>query len=122
MILVDTSVWADHFGRRNAAIADLIEHDELLGHPFVTAELALGSLADWTSTVALLASLPQARVARQPELMVLIERQRLSGSGIGFVDAHLLASAMLSGALLWSRDKRLTVQAQRLGCAWTPPV
>ena len=119
MILADTSIWADHFDRRKRTLAGLLAREEVLGHPFVTAELALGNLADWSDTVAMLELLPQARVARPTELMILIEQEKLQGSGIGFVDAHLLASCRLSGALLWTRDKRLVAQAERLDCSWS---
>ena len=120
MILVDTSIWADHFGRRDADLALLLEREDALGHAFVTAEIALGNLADPAGTVAMLESLPQAAVATQAELMLLIERARLAGSGIGFVDAHLLAGCQLSAAMLWTRDKRLRVTAEALELAWEP--
>ncbi len=122
MILVDTSIWADQFDRGDSVLAELLEREEVLGHAYVTAELALGNLADWPNTVAMLSSLPQASVATHIELMVLIERERLQGCGIGMVDAHLLASCFLSSAPIWTRDRRLAAQAQRLGCAWTPPM
>jgi predicted nucleic acid-binding protein len=120
MILADTSIWADYFDRRNSSLAELLAHEQVLGHAFVTAELALGNLANWSATVAMLESLPQARLATHSELLVLVQRECIQGSGIGFVDAHLVASCRLSCALLWTRDKRLGVQAQRLGCAWKP--
>ena len=120
MILVDTSIWADHFGRRNAHLDELIRHEIVLGHEFVTAEIALGNLADPAATIWMLESIPQARIASHPELLILIQRGRLAGSGIGFVDAHLLAACQLSGAQMWTRDKRLRVQAHALGVAWEP--
>ena len=120
MILVDTAVWADHFGRSDEVLAGLLEREQVLGHAFVTAEMALGNLADPLATIAMLNALPQAYVATHAELMTLIEHASLSGSGIGFVDTHLLAAASLSGALLWTRDKRLRAQAERLELAWAP--
>ena len=120
MILVDTSVWADHFGKSDPALFQLLDQEEVLGHPYITAELALGSLADPAGTIALLEALPQGRVATQAELMMLIRRERLAGTGVGFVDAHLLASARLSATAIWTRDKRLRSQAEAWRLAWTP--
>jgi predicted nucleic acid-binding protein len=120
MILVDTSIWADHFARRNAHLDDLIRREIVLGHEFVTAEIALGNLADPPATIWMLESIPQARIAGHSELMILIQRGRLAGTGIGFVDVHLLAACQLSGARMWTRDKRLRVQAEALGIAWEP--
>ena len=119
MILADTSVWVDYLARGDDDFARLLDANALLGHPFVTAEIALGSLADPSGTIALLDSLPEAQRASHDELMELIRCEGLGGSGIGFVDAHLLATCRLSGAALWTRDKRLRTQAERLGCDWT---
>jgi len=120
MIIADTSVWIDHLRRMDDALFGLLEASEVLGHPFVIGELALGTVTNRGETIALLEGLPQGPVASPRELMHLIEREDLVCSGIGFVDAHLLASCRLSDAFLWSRDKRLAAQAQRLGCAWAP--
>ncbi|HYJ83233.1 MAG TPA: PIN domain-containing protein [Allosphingosinicella sp.] len=120
MILVDTSIWADHFGRRNLHLDALIRGNILLNHEFVTAEIALGNLADPQGTLWMLEAMPQARIATHTELMTLIRNARLAGSGIGFVDAHLLAACQLSSAQLWTRDKRLRVQAEALGIFWEP--
>ena len=120
MFLADTSVWIDYLARGDDHFAQLLDDDAVVGHPFVTAELALGSIANPSETIALLESLPQAQTASHGELMQLIRSERLGGSGIGFVDAHLLAACRLSGTSLWTRDKRLRAQSQRLGCAWNP--
>jgi predicted nucleic acid-binding protein len=120
MIIADTSVWIDHLRQTDEALFALLDASEVLGHQFITAELALGTVVERAETIALLEALPQASVASQRELMLLIERERLASSGIGFVDAHLLASCRLSDALLWTRDRRLAAQAQLLGCAWAP--
>jgi len=118
MIIADTSVWIDHLRRLDDDLFGLLDSSEVLGHPFVTGELALGTVRNRGETIALLEALPQAAVASPRELLHLIEREELACSGIGFVDAHLLASCRLSHALLWTRDRRLAAQAQRLGCAW----
>jgi len=119
MILVDTSIWADHFGRREKELARLLENEEVLGHAFVTAELALGNLIDRPGTIGMLEALPRATVASHTELMGMIEQEKLAGGGIGFVDAHLLAACRLSAASLWTRDIRLAAQAAALGLAWS---
>jgi predicted nucleic acid-binding protein len=120
MVLADTSIWIDHLARGDGELARLLGGEAVLGHPFVTAEIALGSLSDPAATIASLETLPQARMASHGELMHLIESERLGGGGIGLVDAHLLAACRLSGVAIWTRDKRLHAQAQRLGCAWAP--
>jgi predicted nucleic acid-binding protein len=120
MILADTTIWVDHLARGDENVARLLDADAVLGHPFVIAEIALGSLSDPAATIALLENLPEAQTASHNELMELIRSERLGGSGIGFVDAHLLAACRLAGSALWTRDKRLRVQAQRLGLAWSP--
>lgn len=121
MILVDTSIWADHLGRGNSDLESLLMAEMVLAHPFVTAEIALGNLADPKGTISLLDSIEQIAVASRGELMILIASAGLAGSGIGFVDAHLLAACRLSGARLWTRDKRLRIQSDLLGMSWQPP-
>jgi predicted nucleic acid-binding protein len=115
VILVDTSVWAAHFrgGRRDLSL--LLEHQQVLGHPFVIGELSCGRLPHRKRTLADLAQLPAAPVAVQDEVLDLIERHRLMGTGLGWVDAHLLASSFLARAPLWTLDRALGGQARRLG-------
>ena len=118
MILVDTSVWVDHLRARDAALVGLLDAGEVLGHPFVLGELALGSLRQRKLVLTSLEDLPQASVATDPEVLNFVERQRLYGFGIGYVDAHLLAAARLTpDASLWTRDRRLHEAAVRLGVA-----
>lgn len=115
MILVDTSIWIDHLRSGDAQLVTLLEDRKVLGHPWVTGELALGNLANRTEVLGLLRNLPQATVATDVEVMTLIDHHRLFGLGIGYVDAHLLASTRLSaGAQLWTRDKRLHAAAVQL--------
>lgn len=122
MILVDTSVWVDHFRIGDAALADRLDDGEVLAHPFVIGELALGDLRRRSVILNGLADLPQAEVATDPEVLVFIDDQALSGLGIGYVDAHLLAATRLThGATLWTRDKRLYAAAERLGLATPRP-
>lgn len=117
MILLDTSVWIDHLRQGEPRLVELLAKGEVLVHPFVVAEVALGSLARRDSVIAILEALPQAPVALHEEVMALIEDERLYGLGIGHVDVHLLASARLAGAALWTRDRRLNAAAERLGVA-----
>jgi predicted nucleic acid-binding protein len=119
VILVDTSVWADHFRTRDIELGGLLERAMVLTHPFVIGEVALGNLRERRTTLDALRHLREARVASPAEILRLIEAERLAGSGVGYVDVHLLASARLTaGARLWTRDKRLSAAADRLGVAW----
>ncbi|HMA28230.1 MAG TPA: type II toxin-antitoxin system VapC family toxin [Thermoanaerobaculia bacterium] len=114
MILVDTSVWIDHLRRKSARLSALLEGGLVLLHPFVVGELALGHLRRRTEILGLLSELPQANAAQHDEVLEFVERHGLTGSGVGWVDAHLLASAALSHASLWTLDRRLVRAAARL--------
>jgi predicted nucleic acid-binding protein len=118
LILVDTSVWVDHLRRGDARLATLLQAAEVLMHPFVLGEIACGGLADRRKLLGLLQDLPGAAVADGDEVLSFIERRRLHGKGLGYVDVHLLAAvALTAGARLWTRDKRLLSAARTLGCA-----
>lgn len=118
MILVDTSVWADHLSVGDAALARLLDAGNVLAHPFVISELALGKLRQRRLILETLQDLPQAVVASHQEVLHFIDCHELFGLGIGFVDAHLLAAARLTaGATLWTRDKHLRGIAHRLTLA-----
>ena len=114
MILVDTSVWVDHLRRGNAELARLLEAAEVAWHPFVLGELLLGNLRPDSEVPALLGELPPAVVAEHEEAIAFVERHRLGGAGIGWVDVHLLCSTALSNARLWTLDRRLRAVASRL--------
>ena len=121
MILVDTSVWVEHLRSASATLTELLGDGEVLGHPFVLGELALGNLRQRGAFLSDLQDLPQAVVAEDEEVLRLIDRQALFGRGIGYVDAHLLAAARLTaGSKLWTRDHRLRAVAAELGLAATP--
>ena len=92
----------------------------LVQHPFVTGELALGTLRERETTLAYLSEdLPRARVASDREFLTFVKRESLAESGIGFVDSHLLASCrLMPGTTLWTRDKRLAQWARECGVAW----
>jgi predicted nucleic acid-binding protein len=117
VIIVDTAVWIDHLREGDTKLAALLEHGRVLAHPWVTGELALGSLRDRAEVLRLLDELPQAPVATPVELLAFIGDHELYGVGIGYVDAQLLAATMLAGAALWTRDRRLRAAADGLGVA-----
>lgn len=119
MIIVDTSVWVDHFRKKDRTLIELLENQQVLGHPFVIGELACGSLANRQKILALLQNLPGSVVAADNEVLLFIEKNSLVGIGIGYIDAHLLASAKLGHArTLWTRDKRLRSAAEQLELAY----
>jgi predicted nucleic acid-binding protein len=122
VILVDTSVWVEHLHVGNENLAALLNGGEVLGHPFVIGELALGNLRPRNPFLSDLRGLPQAIVAEDEEVLRLIDRHALFGRGIGYVDAHLLAATRLTaGSKLWTRDRRLHAVAAQLGLAATLP-
>ena len=107
MILVDTSVWVDHLRSGNEGLVTLLSRDLVLTHPFVIGELACGAIRHRAMVLEHLSRLPRAASADDDEVMALVGTRRLFGRGIGWVDAHLLASALLSGARLMTLDQRL---------------
>ena len=115
MILVDTTVWVEHLRRGLPSLATLLQEGEVLIHPWVIGELACGNLRNRQQVLELLQGLPMATVASDAEVLLLIERDRLMGRGIGYVDAHLLASARLSHCRLWTQDRRLAAVAHEQG-------
>jgi predicted nucleic acid-binding protein len=116
LILADTSVWIDHLRSGNTEMRRYLNRGSIAIHPFIIAELALGSMQDRTKTLALLDLLPQVRVAQLSEVRLTIEARRLYGLGIGLTDAHLIASVFLNPpTLLWTRDKHLRKAAEGLG-------
>lgn len=117
MVLVDTSVWIDHLRRGDDGLARMLGRGEVFGHPFVIGELACGNLRKRVEILALLAALPQAPVAEHSEVLLLVERHRLAGRGLGWVDMHMLASARLGPGRLWTRDRALAAAADALGVA-----
>jgi len=118
MILVDTSVWIDHLCRGDAHLMATLLAGHVLIHPWVIGEIACGTLRERGQVLDLLRSLPLSPVALEDEVLFFIEQYELMGRGIGYVDIHLLASAQLAGARLWTRDKPLVVVANELGVAY----
>lgn len=116
MILVDTSVWIDHLRHPEEKLQDLLQIDEVLTHPFIRLELALGSIANRETVLADLALLPQAPLAEAGELFGLVELRKLYRRGIGITDLHLVAAALLNRSIsIWTRDRRLGEVADELG-------
>ena len=121
MILADTSIWIDHFRSgnlrsRNNELRKRLNEGQIVIHPSIVAELALGSLQERTKTLALLDPLPHVRVAQLSEVRRMIEARRLYSLGIGLTDAQLIASVFINpSTLLWTRDRRLRKAAEGLG-------
>ncbi|MDB5926405.1 MAG: PilT protein-like protein [Betaproteobacteria bacterium] len=119
MILIDTSVWVDHFRKGAPQLASVLENSQVLMHPFVLGELACGNLAHRSEVLRLLGDLPLTPVAADIEALTFIETHALMGRGIGYVDVHLLASVVLAGdAQIWTRDRRLAAVANDLGLSY----
>jgi predicted nucleic acid-binding protein len=113
-MLVDTSVWIDHFRRRHHPLAEHLEAMQVWTHPFVIGELACGNLARREEVLTALDALPQAPIVDHAEVRAFIEAHHLHGRGLGWVDVHLLASARLARLPFWTQDKRLAAVARDL--------
>jgi predicted nucleic acid-binding protein len=118
VILADSTIWINHLRAADERLAELLEIGDVLGHPFVTGEIALGYLRQRDSILSELQDLPQAVLATDEEVLDLINRLRLFGRGIGYVDAHLLAAVrLMPDVRLWTRDRPLQRVAAELGLA-----
>lgn len=121
MILVDTSVWINHFRYGDTTLTNLLNAGQVCVHPFVIGELALGNLQQRDDILDILNNMPRSKIATDEEVMKLINLSKLYGQGIGYIDAHLLASTRLTpGSLLWTLDKRLRAVANQLGLHIAP--
>ncbi len=114
MILVDTSVWIDHLRKGDPELASLLNEGMVLCHPFVIGELACGNLKNRHEILSLLEALPTATVASHEEVLHLVSDRKLHGKGLGWIDTHLLASALLFKSTLWTRDRTLAAAARAL--------
>ena len=115
MILADTSVWVHHLRQGNDRLAGLLSDGQVACHPFVIGELACGNLKNRAEVLLLLGRLPSPVPATHDEVLTLLEVRRLMGRGLGWIDAHLLGTAVLEGFGLWTLDQRLAVAARALG-------
>jgi len=113
-VLVDTSVWVEHLRRGHARLIERLRESDVWCHPFIIGEIACGNLSRRREILSLLGALPQAPVAGHDEVLAFVESNHLMGTGIGWIDAHLLASTKLAGTLLWTLDKRLLTVARSL--------
>jgi predicted nucleic acid-binding protein len=121
MILADSTVWVDHLRSNDARMIRLLDLTAILIHPLVLGEIAMGSMKARNRVLETLTELPRTEIAEHGEVMDLVEREQLYGSGIGFVDAHLPASTLLTpGSRLWTRNRRLRDTAARLDVAARP--
>jgi predicted nucleic acid-binding protein len=120
MTLVDTSVWIDHFRTGNTDMAALLTVGSVMTHPFIIGELACGDLRSRAAILGDIRALPCARMASHEEVHAMIERRKLWGKGIGWIDAHLLAAATLSNLTVWTADKAMSRVARALGVAFQP--
>jgi predicted nucleic acid-binding protein len=118
MILVDTSIWIDHFRRSEPQLSQLLDRGDIVMHPFIVGELLLGHVPRISEMVDDLNTLPKAIVASVDEVLAFISRRKLADTSIGYVDAHLLAAAALTPETrIWTRDRRLLTAAQSLSLA-----
>jgi predicted nucleic acid-binding protein len=118
MILVDSSIWIDHLRLAIPLLEELIAEGEVLTHPFVIGELAMGSLKDRDEMIRELSELPATQVADDDEVLALIKRFKIYARGIGYIDAHLLASVKLTRrSSLWTRDRRFLAVAEEMNIA-----
>ncbi len=117
-VLVDTSVWIDHLRRGNDELAGLLDRGLVLCHEHVIGELACGGLRHRREILGMLKNLPRASEARFSEVLALIEQHALHGRGLGWIDLHLLASALLVDVPLWTLDRCLADTAAEMGCGW----
>jgi predicted nucleic acid-binding protein len=114
-MLVDTSVWVDHLRRRNAVLVELLEQGQVWTHSFVVGELACGNLAQRGKILASLSALPHVAPVNDAEVLTFVESRRLMGRGLGWIDVHLLAAAILARIPFWTTDERLATAASELG-------
>ena len=114
MVLVDTSIWVSHFRDGHPDLKDLLFEGKVVCHPFVIGELACGNLRNRQEILALMKALPVAKQAEHEEVLRFIETHSLMGIGLGYIDVHLLASALLSGISLWTIDIPLKKAARKL--------
>jgi predicted nucleic acid-binding protein len=115
MVLVDTSVWVSHLRHGNEELQKLLKEGEVVCHPFVVGELACGNLKNRNEILTYLQSLAMTTLAEDEEVLKFIENNQLMGKGLGYIDVHLIASAVLTNVLLWTLDKTLDKITEKVG-------
>ena len=114
MVLVDTSVWVDHFNKSDPDLIRLLKGMKVCTHVFIIGELSCGNIRNRTEILSLMNSLPQVIPAFDDEVLTLIESKHLYGIGLGYIDVHLIASALINDVKIWTRDKSLKKTAVNL--------
>jgi predicted nucleic acid-binding protein len=120
MVLVDTSVWVRHLRQGEPKLELLLNDGEVLCHPFVVGELACGNMRNRTEILSLIKILPQVMEVKNEEVLHFIEQNHLMGKGLGYIDVHLCASAVLTDVPMWTYDRRLKEAAEELGIIYDP--
>ena len=115
MILVDTSIWINHFNKSNAGLIGLLNSAKVCIHPFIIGDLSCGNISNRSEILSLLKSLPIIETALDDEVFTLIENKKLYGIGLGFIDVHLLTSALIHDVKIWTTDKSLQKASINLG-------
>ena len=118
MVLVDTSVWISHFREGNALLINLLNECSVICHPFIVGELACGHLKNRSEILLLLQTLPMSVQAEYEEVLIFIDKNQLMGNGLGYIDIHLLASAVLTRIPIWTFDKKLCAIATKLSLSF----
>jgi predicted nucleic acid-binding protein len=122
MILVDTSVWVRHLREGDPDLERLLNNGEVMCHPFIVGEFACANLRNRHEILSLLQHLPLANQAKHEEVLHFIEQKQLMGKGLGYIDVHLSASAVLTGLLMWTYDKKLNEANDGLGIRYNPVI
>ena len=120
MVLVDTSVWVRHLRQGEPSLERLLNDGEVVCHPFVVGELACGNMRNRTEILSFIKILPLATEAKNEEVLLFIEQNHLMGKGLGYIDVHLCASALLTGVPMWTYDRRLNDANEELGIRYEP--
>jgi predicted nucleic acid-binding protein len=115
MVLVDTSVWVSHLHDGNVGLDKLLNDGEVVSHPFIVGELACGNLKNRREILIYLQSIPIAILAEDGEVLKFIENYQLMGKGLGYIDVHLIAAALLTDTPLWTFDKTLDKITKKIG-------
>ncbi len=118
MVLVDTSIWIDHFRNINDQLVTLLNDGKVYCHPFIIGELACGNIKNRNEILTDLQELPQAVLLEHDEILFFIKQKKLMGQGLGYIDMALLASALVTGVPLWTYDKKLRGAASKLGVGY----
>jgi predicted nucleic acid-binding protein len=114
MVLVDTSVWVSHLRHGNPKLQEMLQEGKVVSHPFIIGELTCGKISNRVEIISLMQSLPMLDIVEHEELLLFIEHNKMMGTGLGFVDVHLMAAAILAGIPLWTQDKKLRQACSRL--------